>query len=403
LNRESIRLSPQSALLSLARKIAESIIGVRSVIDDIRVNLSVRDNDARARDIRMNLQQVQLRQGAEISVAVDNGVATLSGIVDSWILSRMATRKARSVIGVTEVVNRIEVTVKDGRVILSGTAPTVAQKRRAKADAWIAGVVDVRSQNLEVKWSAKGARMRPAPYIPKSDQKILMAVKDALHMDPRVNPEIPDVVVFNGSVTLSGPVETLYAKRAAVEDARNTTGVWQVDNQLRLRYRAFPPDAEVKRLIEDVFRRDAELHDQNIAVDVEDNHVTLSGSAKTVGQKVRAENIVSQIDGVLTVENHIKVAARGHQVSDAQITAAIIDELYWSPYVDSDRLTVTVKNGRATLKGRAADRFVASIAVQNAFEGGARSVRTNLTLNDGSVLANIYEAKPELSWPSAAW
>jgi hypothetical protein len=75
---------------------------------------------------------------------------------------------------------------------------------------------------------------------------------------------------------------------------------------------------------------------------------------------------------------------------DADIKAAIVDELFYSPYVDSDRIGVTVKDGQAVLKGTAASRFVAYTAVQNAFEGGAKTVRTKLVLDDGNTLNKLF-------------
>jgi hypothetical protein len=42
------------------------------------------------------------------------------------------------------------------------------------------------------------------------------------------------------------------------------------------------------------------------------------------------------------------------------------------------------------LKGNAASRFVAHTAEQNAFEGGAETVKTNLVLDDGSTLNELF-------------
>ena len=66
-----------------------------------------------------------------------------------------------------------------------------------------------------------------------------------------------------------------------------------------------------------------------------------------MGQKVRADNIATQIEGVLTWDNMITVKAKTNSTSDAAITAAIVDELFWSFYVDGDRIGVTVKDGQA--------------------------------------------------------
>lgn len=403
---------------SRVRQIAESIRGVRSVVDTVAVKPVIRENEAIARDVRDNLAQIPPDRGLEVSVSVDGGIVTLKGVADSWVLSRLAVYQAMSIKGVSEVVNQIdvktrlerddsdialdvkrrlaadlyvddaliEVTVKDGRVTLEGIVGTAAEKRRAAENAWISGVIGVDDRHLLVDWQEKDRMRRTSPHIRQSDQTILQAVKDALLMDPRVNAFNPDVSVVNGVVTLSGAVDTLYAKQAAEDDAINTTGVWRVDNRLQLRYRSFPPDNQVKAMIEAVFQRDAELHNLEIDVAVKDHHVNLSGSVENMGQKVRAENIASQIEGVLTLDNRLTVKAKADITSDADIKAAIVDELFWSPYVDSDRIGVTVKDGQAVLKGTAASRFVAYTAVQNAFEGGAKTVQTKLVLDDGSTM-----------------
>jgi hypothetical protein len=49
-----------------------------------------------------------------------------------------------------------------------------------------------------------------------------------------------------------------------------------------------------------------------------------------------------------------------------------------------------VSDGEAVLKGSATGRFVAHMAVQNAFEGGARAVNTELILNDGSIYSEHF-------------
>ena len=153
-------------------------------------------------------------------------------------------------------------------------------------------------------------------------------------------------------------------------------------------------------MIEDVIRRDAELHASDIGTIVKDNHVRLSGSADTMGQKVRAENMIQQIDGVLTLENQISVNPKEDTLSNADLEAAIEDEMFWRPYLDSDWIRVTVgENGQVTLTGTVPGRFVAHTAVQNAFEGGARIVRTSLALEDGSTLneqfsADTYQFRP---------
>ena len=197
--------------------------------------------------------------------------------------------------------------------------------------------------------------------------------------------------------------------RQQLQDALNTTGVWKVDNQLRFRYRAFPSDQQIDEMIRNVFYRDVELNPLDIHILVDDNHVILSGTVEKEGQKVRAENIVSQIEGVLTVENQVLVKVTSIPTSDEGILEAINDNLFWSPYIDSDSLTVTVTAGRAYVKGAVVNRFAARMAVQNAFDAGARTVRTRLALDDGSLFAEYFNERPSAetglkgAFPSFAW
>ena len=186
-------------------------------------------------------------------------------------------------------------------------------------------------------------------------------------------------------------MDTLYAKQAAADDARSTTGVWSVDNQLKLRYRFFPPDNEVASIIEDVFRRDAELHALDIIAAVKDNHVRLSGSVDTMGQKVRAENIATQIEGVLTLDNRITVNAKADRPSDADISAAIVDELFWSPLCGR-RPYRRDGEGRASRLNRQRRRPVRGPMrpCKTLFEGGAETVWTKLVLDDGSTLNEVF-------------
>jgi hypothetical protein len=64
--------------------------------------------------------------------------------------------------------------------------------------------------------------------------------------------------------------------------------------------------------------------------------------------------------------------------SDAEIYEDIHDQLFWSPFVDSDEVVVTVDDGIATLTGVVDGHFESNAAVENAFDGGATWVRNKL-------------------------
>ena len=65
-------------------------------------------------------------------------------------------------------------------------------------------------------------------------------------------------------------------------------------------------------------------------------------------------------------------------MSDAEIKEEINDELFWSPFVDADDVTVTVDQGTATLSGVVDSRSEYLSAEENAYEGGAVFVDNDL-------------------------
>jgi len=118
---------------------------------------------------------------------------------------------------------------------LSGMIGSLDEKIKAYRDAWIAGVQSVTDDDLFVDGSKHNNMRRRIAYTLISDEKIRNAIKDAFSYDPRVSPFNLNVSVNIGSVTLTGYVQNLKAKRAAEQDAKNTVGVWHVKNHLKVR------------------------------------------------------------------------------------------------------------------------------------------------------------------------
>ncbi|HEX2277097.1 MAG TPA: BON domain-containing protein [Candidatus Tectomicrobia bacterium] len=272
----------------------------------------------------------------------------------------------------------IDVTVKEGEVTLSGTVGSAAEKTRAALDAWVAGVAAVHDGELQVDWRARNSARREHPYAIRTDEEITQALYDALRYDPRVLAFQPEVKVVNGVVTLTGTVDNLAAKRAAAADAKNTVGVRRVRNYLRVRPVNLVPDAELVKHIKAALQRDPYVERYEVIVSVVNGKAYLSGVVDSQFEKGQAEDVASRVAGVIAVDNNITVALSPPLKSDWEIRQDIRDELRWSPYVDSDRIAVSVKDGVATLRGLVDDRAERRAAVENAYEGGALSVRDEL-------------------------
>ena len=81
----------------------------------------------------------------------------------------------------------INVTVQDEKVSLSGTVGSLAEKDRARRDAWVGGVNSVESVvSSTYDWWARDQMRRRTRNVSRTDEEIREAVRDTFLYDPRV-------------------------------------------------------------------------------------------------------------------------------------------------------------------------------------------------------------------------
>jgi osmotically-inducible protein OsmY len=137
-------------------------------------------------------------------------------------------------------------------------------------------------------------------------------------------------------------------------------------------------------LAEAALQRDPYVERYEVIVSVVNGKVYLSGVVDSRFEEDQAEDVASRVAGVIAVDNNITVASTPPLKSDWEIRQDIRDELRWSPYVDSDAIAVSVKDGVATLRGLVGDWAEQRAAIENACEGGALSVRDELAVKGNS-------------------
>jgi len=322
-----------------AVKIAESIRGVRGVIDRTTVTpVSRLDEDIR-KDTLTALLQDPATESYQVAVSVQSGVVTLTGSVGSYAEKQLAARIAKGVKGPNEIRNDVTINyqagrtdseieadikarlqwdvwingsmintaVKAGKVTLTGTVGSAISKSRASDDAWINGVSDVDASGLTVEpWAREEVRRR-MKFAERADTEIMQSVLAAFHLDPRVSAFSPSVNVEGGVVILGGAVGNLKAKTAAEQDARNVVGVWQIDNLLKVRSKVRPTDAEMEKQLKAALLWDPLLNSSTIDVGVLNSVAYLSGAVDSTSQKAEAQDVASRTKGVLMVRNRMKV------------------------------------------------------------------------------------------------
>jgi len=112
-------------------------------------------------------------------------------------------------------------------------------------------------------------------------------------------------VVRDGHVTLKGEVEWDYQRRRAADTALRVSGVTGLTNEIEIKPKVKPED--LKRKIEDAFKRNAEVDAQHITVEAEGNKVVLRGTVRSWAEREEAERVAWLAPGVTRVDNRITI------------------------------------------------------------------------------------------------
>jgi osmotically-inducible protein OsmY len=191
----------------------------------------------------------------------------------------------------------IGVAVHNGIVTLAGFVRSYAQRTEAERDAKrVAGVVGV-ANDIEVRLPVLD--QRPDPEIARD-------AASALKAELPFSSENIKVVVRDGWLTLEGAVEWNYARERAESSVKRVRGVKGVTNAITLKPKVQPH--EVRRKIEDAFRRSAELDASRITVEANGDEVILRGTVKSWAERQEAERAAWAAPGVTKVENRITIS-----------------------------------------------------------------------------------------------
>jgi osmotically-inducible protein OsmY len=207
------------------------------------------------RDVKDELQWRPDLDATDIAVSVKNGVVTLTGFVHSYVDKYETEAAAKRVAGVVGMANDIEVRLRN---VDAKPDPEIARE----------AVAAIKSQ------------------LPYSWENIKVIVKD-------------------GWVHLEGEEEWQFQRDTAEKAVCRLRGVKGVSNLIQLRPRAQP--SEIKRKIQEAFKRNAELDANRIVVEAKGSEVILKGTVRSWAELEEAERVAWSAPGVIKVENRIVV------------------------------------------------------------------------------------------------
>lgn len=192
-----------------------------------------------------------------IRVAVNEGIVTLTGYVDSYAEKEAAEHAVKRVSGVNAVVEETEVRLPN---------------RDEKADRDLAEVAED-----FLAWNV---------WVPLDRIKI---------------------TVERGWITLEGQVDHYFEKEAAESALRRARGVRGISNLISVK--PMPSAKDIEAEIAAALRRNAALNAQAIIVTASGSKVTLTGRVRSLGNREEAARIARAAPGVSEVENLLAVRA----------------------------------------------------------------------------------------------
>jgi osmotically-inducible protein OsmY len=191
----------------------------------------------------------------------------------------------------------IGVAVEKGVVTLTGHVTSYAEKLAAEAATQRVYGVRAIAQEIEVRYPSDKK---------SSDDEIATRALNIIAWDATIPDENIQIKVQNGWITLSGAVDWNYQKAAAERAVRKLSGVIGVTNLMIVKPRVAA--ANVKERIEDALKRNAEVEADHIQVHVSGNKVTLNGKVHTWYERSVAERAAWAEAGVTAVEDRLTIA-----------------------------------------------------------------------------------------------
>ena len=187
----------------------------------------------------------------------------------------------------------VGVSAHDSVVTLTGFVDTYAEKLGAERVAKRVRGVRAVANDITVR-----------QMVGRTDADIAHDAVVALKGRPALGDTV-QVAVHRGHITLTGPVEWLLQKDGAEHAVKHVPGLVGVFNHITVKPRSAQRD--VSRRITSALHHHADLDARQIAVNVRDDMVTLTGTVRTWTQREAAERAAGSAPGVTLVDNQIIV------------------------------------------------------------------------------------------------
>jgi osmotically-inducible protein OsmY len=210
------------------------------------------------------------------------------------------------------------------------------------------------------------------------DEQIKRDVVDQLLWNNRVDVSTITVTVNNGIVSLGGETTSYPAKEKAFKITWDILGVKNVKNNITVRHlEATPSDVEVKTSVIKTLAWNRNIDASKINFSLYDGKISLEGNVDAHWKIDYVENMISDIHGVVSVENKLSVVS-GKNIADESIAEDIAGKIDRSLLIEAKDIIIKVKEGRVFLNGK----VPTFMARRSAYKIASKSAGVKSVMND---------------------
>lgn len=198
--------------------------------------------------------------------------------------------------------SNVTVTVDNGVATLSGSVPLYGDRAACRwAALRIQGVIEVVDDDLEVAY--------PTPPALPDDTEIQQRAYNILAWEPTIDETSITVSVVGGNLVVEGTVDAYWKRSFAETRIGRIRGIYNVDNRLAVVPSQRVDDELIAKDVVGALERDFQVDPDDVTVAVNDGIVTLSGSVPSWAARRAAESDAVLTSGVIGVRNELGMGA----------------------------------------------------------------------------------------------
>lgn len=223
---------------------------------------------------------------------------------------------------------------------------------------------------------------------PSGDSEVAEFIHMDLNADPKLRGADMNISIENGIAILTGSANSLAQAERATARANASEGVRAVSNQLVIKP---GKTADLIARAKTVLAKQKTFTADGVTVTANGPRISLVGKVGTPDEKDLAREIVSEVPGVLAIDNNLTVTYEGIR-EDSQITEQLHLIIQDDPLYEGLDLIASVKSGTVTFSGEVGSRGELDRLVRRSYVTGVTDVQiSNIGINGNLKMEGVMD------------